>query len=66
MSVSAHVTLVSAAKLIVATTMHSSASLPNRLSVPGGQGKHKKKVYMHDSSLTRLALPFFGSEHCSP
>lgn len=43
MSVSAHVTLVSAAKLIVATTMHSSASLPNRLPVPGGQGKHKKK-----------------------
>lgn len=42
MSVSTQLTLVSAAKLIMACTMHSSASFPDS-PLPGTKAKNKEK-----------------------
>lgn len=42
MSVSTQLTLVSAAKLIMACTMHSSASFPDS-PLPGAKAKNKEK-----------------------
>lgn len=43
MSVCVQLTLVNAAKLIMASVMHSLASLSGRLALPEGQGKDKEK-----------------------
>lgn len=51
MTVSAQLTQVSAAKLILVSTVHSSASLLDRPPPPAGQGKQGKTANLHDSSL---------------